>query len=111
MIFFYNETILLKSDNPPNQYKDKYAFAYYQDLVNKYNVRPVWLYGAAGHGKGLIDAMPCFGVKSIFGKDIVTGDVWYKNSEEMCKHLRKIKPEGTKGDKTMIYQHLDPVKN
>ena len=105
-----NETILLKSDNAPNQYKDKYAFAYYQDLANKYNVRIVRLYGAAGHGKGLIDAMSSFGVKSILRKDIVTGDVWYKNSEEMCKHLRKVQPERTKGDKTMIYQHLDPVK-
>ena len=106
-----NETILLKSDNTPNQYKDKYAFAYYQDLANKYNVRIVRLYGAAGHGKGLIDAMSSFGVKSILRKDIVTGDVWYKNSEEMCKHLRKVQPERTKGDKTMIYQHLDPRKN
>ena len=81
-----------------------------QELANKYNVRIVWLYGAAGHGKGLIDAMSSFGVKSILRKDIVTGDVWYKNSEEMCKHLRKVQPERTKGDKTMIYQHLDPVK-
>ena len=75
-----------------------------------YNARIVRLYGAAGHGKGLIDAMSSFGVKSILRKDIVTGDVSYKNSEEMCKHLRKVQPERTKGDKTMIYQHLDPVK-
>ena len=98
------------SDNAPNQYKDKYAFAYYQNLANKYNVRIVRLYGAEEHGKELIDAMSSFGVNSILTKDIVTGDVWYKNSEEMCKHLRKVQPEHTKGDKTMIYQHLDPVK-
>ena len=71
-----NETILLKSDNAGNQYKDKYAFVYYQNLTDKYNVRLIRLYGAAGHGKELIDAMSSFGVKSILRKDILTGDVW-----------------------------------
>ena len=71
-----NEKILLKSDNAGKQYKDKYAFAYYQKLTDKYNVRIIRLYGAAGHGKELIDAMSCFGVKSILRKDIVTGDLW-----------------------------------
>ena len=70
-----NETILLKSDNTPNHYKDKYAFAYYQDFAIKYNVQIARLYGAAGHGKGLIDTMSSFGVKSILRKDNVTGDV------------------------------------
>ena len=105
-----NETIILKSDNAGNQYKDKYAFAYYQNLSNKCQVRIVRLYGAAGHGKGLIDAMSSFGVKSILRKDIVTGDVWYRNSEEMCRHLRKVQPDRTKGNKNMVYQHIDPVK-
>ena len=54
--------------------------------------------------------MSSFGVKSILGKDIVTGDVWYRNSEEMCQHLSKVQPDRTKGNKTMIYQHIDPVK-
>ena len=105
-----NETILLKSDDAPNQYKDKYAFAYYQDLANKSNGRIVRLYGTAGHGKGLIDVMSSFIVKSVLRKDIVTGYVWYKNSQEMSKNLKKVQPERTKGDKTMIYQHVDPVK-
>ena len=54
--------------------------------------------------------MSSFDVKSILRKNIVISDIWYKNSEEMCKHLRKVQLERTKGDKTMIYQHLDPVK-
>ena len=40
----------------------------------------------------------------------MTGDVWYKNSEEMCLHLRKVQPERTNAARTMIYQHIDPVK-
>ena len=71
----HNEKILLKSDNAGNQYKDKYEFAYYQNLADKYNARIIRLYGAVGHGKGLIDAMSSFSVKSILRKDIVTGDI------------------------------------
>ena len=55
-------------------------------------------------------AMSSFGVKSILRKNIVTGAVCYKNSEEMYLHLRKAQPERTHADKTMIYQHIDPVK-
>ena len=84
-----------------------------------YQVRIVQLYGAAGHGKGLIETMSCFSVKSILRKDIVksilrkdivTGHVWCKNSEGMCGHLRKNQPDCIKGNKIMIYQHLDRVK-
>ena len=80
-------------------------------MADKYNVQIIRLYGAAGHGKGLIDAMSSFSVKLILRKDIVTGDVWYKNSEEMCLHLRKVQPESTHADKTMIYQNIDLLKN
>ena len=48
--------------------------------------------------------------KSILRKDAVTADVWCKNSEEMCLHLRKVQPERTHADKTMTYQHIDPEK-
>ena len=54
--------------------------------------------------------MSSFDVKSILRKNIAISDIWYKNSEEMCKHLRKVQLESTKGDKTMIYQHFDPAK-
>ena len=79
-------------------------------MADKYNVRIIRLCGAAGHDKGLIDAMSSFSVKSILRKDIVTGDVLYKNSEEVCLHLRKVQPKRTYADKAMVYQHIDPVK-
>ena len=82
-----DETVLIKSDNAPTQYKNKWAFHSYQSLADKYNVRIVRLYGAAGHGKGLIDAMSSFGVKSILRRDIVGLDVWFANSQEMCDYL------------------------
>ena len=47
------------------QYKNKWAFESYGSLAKKYNARIIQVYGAAGHGKGMIDAMSSFGVKSI----------------------------------------------
>ena len=79
-------------------------------MANEYNVCIIRLYGAAGHGKGLIDATSSFGVKSILRKDIVANDLWYRNSEEMCLHLREVQPERTHTDRSRIYQHIDPVK-
>ena len=82
-----NETIIIKSDNAPTQYKNKWAFQSYTSLGNKYNVRIIRLYGAAGHTKGLIDAMSSFGVKSILRKDIVDMHVWFADSAEISEHL------------------------
>ena len=42
-----------------------------QTLSNDDNVKIIRIYGAAGHGKGLIDAMSSFGVKSILRRDVV----------------------------------------
>ena len=60
-----NETVIIKSDNAPTRYKNKYAFHSIQKLSDMDNIRIIRLHGAAGHGKGLIDAMSNFGVKSI----------------------------------------------
>ena len=54
-----DETIVVKSDNPPTQYKNKWTFESYSSLVKKYNVCIIQIYGAAGHGKDMIDAMSC----------------------------------------------------
>ena len=47
-----------------------------------YNVRIVQIYGAAGHGKDLIDAMSNSGVTSILKRDIVGLDVWFSDNRE-----------------------------
>ena len=47
------------------------------NLSNKYNVRIVCIYRAAGHGKRLLDAMSSFGVKAILRRDIVSHDCWF----------------------------------
>ena len=59
---------MIKSDNAPTQYKDKGAFGSMHHLADKYNVTIIRVHGAAGHGKGLIDAILSFGVKNILCK-------------------------------------------
>ena len=46
--------------------QNRYAFWSLQHLADKYNVQIVRIYGAAGHGIGLIDAMSSFGVNPYF---------------------------------------------
>ena len=97
-----DETVIIKSDNAPTQYKNKYAFASMQNLANKYNVTIVRIFGAAGHGKGLIDAMSSFGVKAILRRDIVTKDDWFSNTQEIIEHLQ------FRGKSNMYYKSILP---
>ena len=60
-----NQTIIIKSDNAPGQYKNKCAFKSMQNLSDTYNLRIIRIFSAAGYGKELIDAMSSLGTKSI----------------------------------------------
>ena len=77
-----NNTVIIKSDNCQEQYKDLNAFGSYQKLADDYNTKILRVYGAAGHGRGLIDAMSSFGVKSILRRNIVGKDVFFSNATE-----------------------------
>ena len=72
------------------------------NLSNKYNVQIIRIYGAAGHGKELIDAMPSFEVKAILRRDIVSHDCWFENSNDICEYL------SSQCDSRMSYTNLDP---
>ena len=58
-----NDAVMIKSDNAPTQYKNKWAFGSMQHLADTYNMQIIWIYGAVGHGKGLIDTMSSFCIK------------------------------------------------
>ena len=98
-----NQTIIIKSDNGPTQYKNKYAFKSMQNLSDTYNLRIIRIFGALGHGKGLIDAMSSFGAKSILRRDIVAFDVWFADSKEICSYLTD------RTDERMSHSVVDPV--
>ena len=40
-----DESIIIKSDNSPTQYKNKFAFQSMTNISNKYNVRIIRIYG------------------------------------------------------------------
>ena len=43
--------MVVKSDNAPTQYKNKWAFESCSSLAKKYNVHIIQVYGAAGYGR------------------------------------------------------------
>ena len=45
-----DETIIVKKDDAPSQYKNKSAAFYMQSLDDRFNVDIAWILGAAGHG-------------------------------------------------------------
>ena len=82
-----NKDLRVQSNNASSQYKNKHSFGLQQSLADEFNLRIIRTYGAAGHGKGVIDALPNFSVKNILRKDIVTHDVFFNNSCEMAEYL------------------------
>ena len=98
-----DESVIIKSDNAPTQYKNLYAFKSYQNLANKFNTRIIRIYGAAGHAKGLIDAMSSFGVKAILRRDIIANDVWFQDSTEIVDYLTQCKK-----NKQFVYKAIKP---
>ena len=78
-----NETVIIKGDNTPTQYKNKNAFHSKQKLSDKYNIRISRLYRTAGHGNVLIDAMSSFSLKSVIRKDVIAFEKWFENSEDI----------------------------
>ena len=72
-----------------------------QKLSDMDNIRIIRLYGAAGHGKGLIDAMSSFGVKSILRWDVIAFDKWFENSEDIRSYLTQ------RYDDRMLYSLVD----
>ena len=87
------EDLWIQSHNAPPQYKNKHAFRLYQKLADDFNLRIIRTYGAAGHGKGVIDAMSSYRAKNVLRHDIVTLDILFKSSESIVDYLAKKKPQ------------------
>ena len=47
-------------------------------------------YGVPGHGKGLVDSMSGFGVKTLLRREIVTKDIFFSGSAGMSENLKKL---------------------
>ena len=84
IVYSFAKSIVVKSDNGPTQYKNKWVFESYSSLAKEWRIR---IYGAAGHWKGMIDVMSSFGVKSILKRDIIGLDVWLGDSRDIFEYL------------------------
>ena len=88
-----DEGLWIQSDNVPSQYKNRHAFRFYQKLADEFNLRIIRTYGAAGHGKGVTDAMSSFGSKNILRHDTVTLNVFSNSSGIIVDYLAKRRPQ------------------
>ena len=64
--------VRFKMDNCSTQYECKYVFYQWRELSMNLGKTFIIYFGVSGHGKGLVDAMSRFGVKTLMRKAIVT---------------------------------------
>ena len=83
-IFLYN------FDNCSSQYCCQYVFQSYQKLAAELNKTIILYYGVNGHGRGLVDAMSGFGIKSPLRRKIVTDDFVFNYAEELVLFLKSL---------------------
>ena len=64
-------------------------FFFYSQLSSKLDKTIIVYYSINGHGKGPVDAMSGFGVKSVVRRAIVTHDFFYSSAEDLLVFLKK----------------------
>ena len=77
-----------KSDNCSTQYKCKWVFRFWSNLVKKLNTKIIIYYGVSGHVKGLVDAMGVFGVKSPLTRAVITQNLEYSCAKDIYEYLK-----------------------
>ena len=82
------EFIRNKKDNCAVQYKSGYTFNEFCNVAKKYNRNILKYYGPSGHGKGLVDTMSAFGIKTPLLKSVITDNFRYNSSQDMCDMLQ-----------------------
>ena len=100
-------TLVIRSDNCCTQYKSKYTFANMERLAKKHNIDIYWFYGAAGHGRGLVDAMSSFGCKGPLRKYIITDNKFFNDANEIFNYLDK----HFEFDESKMYYLIDEEEN
>ena len=75
---YSNGSVLrFKTDNCSAQYKCRYVFNFWRDLAVTTKKIIITYFGVPGHGKGLVDAMSSFGVKTPIKNHILRNDVFF----------------------------------
>ena len=79
--------IRIKSDNCATQYCCLHVFRRYSDLAKKIGKTIILYYGVNGHGRGLVDAMSGFGVKSPLRRLIIVEEYFFNTADELCSKM------------------------
>ena len=87
---FEGSIFRVKTDNADSQFKCCWNFAYWLDFSKKKNITVICYYGVAGHGKGLVDSMSAWGVKTPLRKAIINQDFWYLNASDIVVYLKQL---------------------
>ena len=101
-----NEIVRFKSDNCSAQYKCKFVFALLQDHAINLSKMIIYYYGVKGHGKGLVDAMSGFGVKTPLRNAIITKDKYFNSAKEVYDYFMQ-----TNNDVNKMYFYLPEMKD
>ena len=75
--------LCFKSDNCSMQYKCKWVFRFCINLAKKLNTKIIIYHGVSGHGKGLVDAVDTFGVKSPLTGATITENLEYSCTKDI----------------------------
>ena len=84
-----DKMIRIKTDNCATQYCSLHVFEAYKQLSIKLEKPIILHYGVNGHGRGLVDAMSGFGVKSPLRRAIVTDDFMFNSAQELENFLKE----------------------
>ena len=91
-----NKRIYIKSDNCREQFKCRWIFGVYRDIAMSLGKEVIIYYGASGHGRGLVDGMSSFGVKTPLRRQIINHDVYWSSVKEIINILLGMKLGGDK---------------
>ena len=78
------------------------CFSNFPPACHEYKKTFVYQYGVTGNGKGLVDAMSEFAIKTPLRKAIVTKDVFY----DLAQRVYEFISEKVKDDESKIYECL-----
>lgn len=83
------DVLRFKSDNCSTQYKSKYLFFKWRKLATEISKKILLYYGVSGHGKGLVDSMSAFRVKTPLRNAVLMNDFCFNSAEELKIYLEK----------------------
>ena len=96
-----------KFDNCSPQYKSLNIFPIFLRLAALNKKIIIGYYGVKGHGKGLVDAMSGFGLKTPLRRAIVTSDIFFDNAETVHKYFVELMGN----DSSKIYRLIEGLEH